>query len=74
MKPLGEIGDIWRFDSPKWNSSLPVAHYLITDINKSPYSKNQFYYVCIHLEYGTTVPDLLLDDSNVVNYNARKVA
>jgi len=74
MKPLGEIGDIWRFDSPEWDSSLPVAHYLITDITFPEHSRYDIYYVCIHLETRLTVPDLLIDNANIANYNAHKVA
>jgi len=72
MTQYGNIGDIWRFDAPPWEKKFGPHHYLITDIKQSRY--RELHYVCIQLETGETVPDLLIDEANIKNYNARKVA
>lgn len=74
MTQHGNVGDIWRFDPPRWERTSAVAHYLITDITYPEYGRHSIYYVCVHLETGLTVPDLLIDSANIQNYNARKVA
>lgn len=74
MTQYGNIGEIWRFDAPPWKRANAPAHYLITDITFPEHSRYDVYYVCIHLESGLTVTDLLIDEANIANYNARKVA
>lgn len=69
----GQIGDIWRFDAPEWEPERAVRHYLITGIMHTD-SRYSVLYSVIELETGIAYPDLVLDDANVRNYNARKVA
>jgi hypothetical protein len=66
----GEVGDIWRFDTPPWDSGPAVCHYLILEISNP--IKNNYYVYCF--ETGQYVEDLILDEANFRNYNARKVA
>lgn len=71
--PLGEIGDIWRFDRPSWDSSNTYpAHFLITDRRETD-SKYRYLYTAIDLRTNEITNDLLLDSANLKNYNARKV-
>ena len=72
-KQRGHIGDIWRFEAPEWEPNRPVYHYLITAVTRVP-DRYNLHYSVIELETGNTYPDLLLDDANVKNFNAHKVA
>lgn len=67
------IGDIWRFDAPEWEPNRPTYHYLVTGVTYGS-GRYELYYNVIELETGNTYPDLLIDDTNVRNYKARKVA
>lgn len=69
----GQVGDIWRFDAPYWEPTRPIRHYLITAVVDGG-SHYERLYAVIELETGRSLPDLLLDESNVTNYRARKVA
>ena len=74
MTQHGNIGEIWRFDPPPWKPKGICAHYLITDIEYLEDSRYDIYYISLHLESGLIVPDLLIDEANIKNYNARRVA
>jgi hypothetical protein len=69
----GHIGDIWRFDAPDWEPNRPVRHYLITAVTRVS-GRYNIHYSVMELETGDIYHDLLLDDANVKNFNARKVA
>lgn len=68
----GFVGDIWRFEAPSWEPTRPIKHYLITAVHGN--IRYGCLYSCLELETGITYPDLVLDDANVRNYKARKVA
>ena len=71
--PLAEIGDIWRFERPSWDSSSRYpAHFLITD-RRETYSRYEYLYTAINLNTNETIDDLLIDSANLKNYKARKV-
>jgi hypothetical protein len=65
-----KVGDIWRFEAPHWSRCKPVSHYLILEIS----DEQRKYYLAQYLEEDTLVYGLIIDESNVRNYNAHKVA
>jgi hypothetical protein len=71
--PLAEIGDVWRFERPLWDSSnrYPI-HFLITDRREGT-GRYQYLYTAIDLRTNEIVNDLLIDSSNLKNYKAHKV-
>ena len=71
--PLAEIGDVWRFERPKWDSSNRYpTHFLITDRREGT-GRYQFLYTAINLNTNEIIDDLLIDRANLENYKAHKV-
>lgn len=71
--PLAEIGDVWRFECPSWDSSNRYpTHFLITDRRETD-SRYQYLYAAINLNTNETIDDLLIDRANLENYKAHKV-
>lgn len=76
IPPRGSVGDIWFFTVPPWPSADEPHHWLILDMNIRYISRydETVHYRAICLETGEEVHDLLLDNANLQNYHARKVA
>ena len=68
-RPWVEVGELWGFNNPYEKSA---DHYLILQI----YSDRHYGYLyrSLHIESGDIVPDLIIDEGTVRNYNAHKVA
>jgi hypothetical protein len=71
-RQYAQVGELWEFSSREPNETI-YDHYLVLQINFDD-KWHEYHYKALHLETGEIIPDLIIDKSSFVNYNATMVA
>lgn len=66
-----QVGELWEFTGDERDRDT-IDHYLVLQINFD-HKFYEYHYKALHIESGDIIPDLIIDKTSFVNYNAKRI-